>query len=71
MNEAVQRPGDNDSIDGNSFVVLVNSEFQYSIWPSGKAIPAGWSCVSPAASKAESLAYVDAHWTDLRPLSAR
>jgi MbtH protein len=62
---------DNVSIDGDGFVVLSNSESQYSIWPSGKPIPAGWTCVRPAASKAECLAYVETHWTDLRPLSAR
>ena len=61
----------NVAIDGDGFVVLINSERQYSIWPAGKAVPDGWTCVCPAASKADCLAYVETHWTDLRPLSAR
>ena len=71
MVESSKVSDDNLSIDGGSFVVLTNSELQYSIWPSAKAVPQGWSCVSAAASKAECLAYVEAHWTDLRPLSVR
>jgi MbtH protein len=71
MVESAEGPGDTLGIDGDSFVVLVNGELQYSIWPSGKAVPEGWSRVGDAGSKAECLAYVEAHWSDLRPLSAR
>jgi MbtH protein len=71
MVEDSKIPNDNFSIDGENFVVLINAELQHSLWPSGKAIPEGWTCVFPAAPKAECLAYVEAHWTDLRPLSAR
>lgn len=71
MDEAAKVIDNNFNIDGDRFVVLTNSELQYSLWPSGKAIPSGWSCVFAAASKAECLAYVEAHWTDLRPLSVR
>ncbi len=71
MVENVDTTNDNASIDGESFVVLINSELQYSLWPSGKAIPEGWSCVHAAAPKADCLAYVEANWTDLRPLSVR
>ena len=32
--------------DGN-FLVLVNAEGQYSLWPDFKEIPAGWTAVGP------------------------
>ena len=71
MVESIDKSGDNRSIDGESFVVLINAEMQFSLWPSGKSGPEGWSCVKDAASKADCLAFVETHWADLRPLSAR
>jgi MbtH protein len=59
----------NWQIDGDEFIVLVNGEEQYSIWPSAKAVPLGWRQVGPKASKAECLAFVEQHWTDMRPKS--
>lgn len=71
MVENSKATGENLSVDGESFVVLINLELQYSLWPSGKPVPEGWSRVKDAASKADCLAYVETHWTDLRPLTAR
>jgi MbtH protein len=71
MVESSRKTGEDLGIDGESFVVLINAELQYSLWPSGRAMPEGWSCAHSAASKAECLAYVEANWTDLRPLSVR
>ena len=62
---------DNLAVDGNNFVVLANSEGQHSLWPTGLPIPAGWTSIVPAGSKAECMAYVDANWTDMRPRSLR
>jgi len=53
------------------FEVLINHEEQYSIWPSYKAMPAGWRSVGKQGKKAECLAYIEACWTDMRPLSLR
>ena len=53
------------------YVVLQNIELQYSLWPSGNDIPAGWSVVHGAASRQEALDYVESHWTDMRPASLR
>jgi MbtH protein len=53
------------------YVVVVNQEEQYSIWPAGKEIPSGWMAVGEAGSKADCLAYVERVWTDMRPLSLR
>jgi len=57
--------------DDTTFDVVINDEEQYSIWPSYKAIPAGWKAVGKQGKKAECLAYIDATWTDMRPLSLR
>ncbi|MET9855050.1 MbtH family protein [Streptomyces sp. NPDC006450] len=52
-------------------LVVVNEEEQYSIWPEGKEIPAGWRSVHGPSEKDECLEYIEAHWTDMRPLSLR
>jgi MbtH protein len=59
-----------DDEDGK-FLVLVNDEEQYSLWPSFHEIPVGWREGGPAGSRAECLAWIDEHWTDLRPKSLR
>jgi len=51
------------------YLVLVNDEGQHSLWPAGIAVPAGWSTVHGADSRASCLAYVEEHWTDMRPTS--
>ena len=71
MTAEAATPPDDQSLDGDVFVVLVNDEGQHSLWPAGKAVPAGWTCVHPAASKNDALAYVEANWTDMRPISLR
>ncbi|GAB3176447.1 MbtH family protein [Streptomyces incanus] len=57
--------------EAERFVVVVNDEEQYSIWPDGRAVPAGWRAVGRAADKDACLAYIDEHWSDMRPLSLR
>jgi len=53
------------------YLVLINHEEQYSLWPSYKLIPAGWKAIGEERTKNECLAYVDEVWTDMRPLSLR
>jgi MbtH protein len=53
------------------YLVLINHEEQYSLWPNYKPIPAGWKAVGGERTKEECLAYVDEVWTDMRPLSLR
>lgn len=53
------------------YLVVINHEEQYSIWPEYKAIPEGWRAVGKRGPKAECLAYIDEVWTDMRPLSLR
>jgi MbtH protein len=58
--------------EDEAFIVLVNHEDQYSIWPQWKAVPGGWTAVEGVrGDKKTVLAYVEAHWTDMRPRSLR
>ncbi|MET9566638.1 MbtH family protein [Streptomyces tauricus] len=52
-----------------TFHVLVNDEGQHSLWPVFAEVPAGWEIAREAGSRAESLAYIEEHWTDIRPRS--
>jgi MbtH protein len=54
-----------------TYLVVVNDEEQYSIWPEGRAAPAGWREAGRRGPKADCLAYVEEVWTDMRPLSLR
>ncbi|MCR6485761.1 MbtH family NRPS accessory protein [Amycolatopsis sp. OK19-0408] len=53
------------------FVVVVNDEEQYSIWPAERALPAGWRESGFTGSRADCLAHVDEAWRDMRPASLR
>ena len=61
--------GKNWTIDGDEFAVLVNGEGQHSLWPSAATVPEGWERMGPLGTKAECLAFVEEHWTDMRPTS--
>lgn len=51
------------------YLVLVNDEGQYSLWPAGIAVPDGWITAHDADSRSNCLEYVEAQWTDMRPHS--
>ncbi|WP_149180039.1 MbtH family protein [Streptomyces sp. TRM49041] len=51
------------------FLVLVNDENQHSLWPSFAEVPAGWRAVFGEDTREACVAYVEDHWTDLRPAS--
>jgi MbtH protein len=56
--------------DGNaSYHVLVNDEGQHSLWPTFKEVPQGWTIVHRSDTRAACLAYINEHWTDMRPKS--
>jgi MbtH protein len=57
-----------DDPDGE-FVVLINDERQYSLWPDFAPVPDGWSVAHSTASRRECVDYIETHWTDLRPRS--
>lgn len=58
--------------EGEVFVVLINHEEQYSIWPEWKAVPGGWTVVDGIKGDKKTVTdFVDQAWTDMRPLSLR
>ena len=52
-----------------AYVVLVNDELQYSLWPAAIVVPEGWSTVHGEAGRNECVEYVDCTWLDMRPAS--
>lgn len=59
-----------DDEDG-TYVVVVNDEEQYSIWPVGREIPNGWHQVGDPRLREACLTYIEQVWTDMRPKSVR
>jgi MbtH protein len=53
------------------FVVVLNDEEQYSIWPQNKALPPGWRASGYAGLKTDCLAHIRIVWTDMRPRRLR
>ena len=51
------------------YLVLVNHEGQYSLWPGFRDIPAGWTQTGPRGKRQECLDWIEANWTDMRPRS--
>lgn len=60
-----------DAPQARQYAVVVNDEEQYSIWPEGRDLPAGWRRDGFAGAEDECLAYIDETWTDMRPASLR
>jgi MbtH protein len=57
-----------DNEDG-VFLVLVNAEGQYSLWPDFVDVPAGWEVAHPRGTRQECLQFVEDNWRDMRPRS--
>jgi MbtH protein len=55
--------------DGVIFVVVVNQANQMSIWPADRESPSGWQVIGNSGTKKECLAYIEQHWSDMRPTS--
>ncbi|MFJ8795271.1 MbtH family protein [Streptomyces sp. NPDC102462] len=59
-------PFDNEN---GTFVVLVNDEGQYSLWPNFAEVPEGWTVEHGESSRQECLTFIEENWTDMRPKS--
>ena len=57
--------------DDTEYVVVMNDEEQYSIWPTHKALPLGWRDTGVRGSKQTCLDHIDQVWVDMRPKSLR
>jgi MbtH protein len=51
------------------FLVLVNGEGQYSLWPAFCALPPGWESTGQSGARQGCLEWIESHWTDMRPKS--
>ncbi|ANA78648.1 MbtH domain protein [Paenibacillus vortex V453] len=57
-----------EQADGK-YVVLMNHEGQYSLWPAFAAIPDGWTQALGLSTREECMTYINENWVDLRPRS--
>lgn len=57
--------------DRADFLVVLNHEEQYSIWPASQEPPAGWRKEGTQGTREECLAHIGEVWRDMRPLSLR
>jgi MbtH protein len=53
------------------YLVLLNDEEQYSLWPARIDVPVGWRVVHAADSRKVCLDFINSNWTDMRPKSLR
>ena len=54
-----------------TFLVVLNDEEQYSIWPAEQEPPAGWRPAGYTGGRDDCLAHIESVWTDMRPKSLR
>ncbi|MPQ96916.1 MbtH family NRPS accessory protein [Modestobacter sp. I12A-02628] len=57
--------------DTTVYLVVLNDEEQYSIWPADRELPAGWRSEGTSGLKDVCLTHIDRVWTDMRPASLR
>ena len=55
--------------ENGEYLVLVNDEGQYSLWPVFCNIPAGWTATGPRGARQACLEWIDTTWVDMRPKS--
>ena len=59
-------PFDSETLE---YMVLVNHEGQYSLWPGFRDPPAGWEIVGPKGKRRVCLDWIEQQWADMRPKS--
>jgi MbtH protein len=57
--------------DERQYIVVIDHEEQYSIWPADREIPPGWKAEGTEGTKQECLDHIERVWMDMRPLSLR
>ena len=55
--------------EAGQFLVLVNPEGQYSLWPAKIQVPPGWDVSYGPSDRTQCLDYTNKEWTDMRPRS--
>ncbi|TVT61151.1 MbtH family protein [Amycolatopsis rhizosphaerae] len=54
---------------GGTFLVLVNHEQQYSLWPGFAPVPDGRRSVHGPGTREDCLDHIERKWSDMRPAS--
>jgi MbtH protein len=54
-----------------TYLVLLNDEEQYSLWPAFAEVPAGWRAQHGPGLRQEMMDYINERWVDMRPKSLR
>ncbi|WP_426210270.1 MbtH family protein [Massilia sp. TWP1-3-3] len=58
--------------EDSNYLIVVNDEEQYSIWPSfKKEVPPGWREIGFEGDKQACLARINELWVDMRPRTLR
>jgi MbtH protein len=52
-----------------SYLVLVNQEGQYSLWPAFADVPQGWETIFGREKRQACFEFIERNWTDMRPKS--
>jgi MbtH protein len=60
-----------DIPDFDNWIVLVNDEAQYSLWPTRRTTTAGWQATRQRGNRGACTAYVDTNLIDMTPASLR
>lgn len=55
----------------DSYIVVRNTDEQYSIWRAGRPVPSGWLDAGEHGTKDECLRFIRKNWSDIRPVSVR
>lgn len=55
----------------DTYVVLINDEGQYSLWPTFLDIPSGWDTVYGEECRQVCLDYINSRWIDMQPNSIK
>ena len=53
------------------WLVVLNHEEQYSIWPADRDLPLGWREEGMRGTREACLDHIEKVWTDMRPKSVR
>lgn len=64
-------PDETHGTEDEQYIVVVNHEEQYSIWPNWRDLPLGWTQVGDPNEREACLDWIEEHWTDMRPKSLR
>ncbi len=55
--------------EDGTYLVLINDEEQYSLWPAFAEVPAGWNVALAEGTRKACIDFIEENWTDMRPKS--